>query len=251
MYYGSKEATQTFLAVLRAQAAATQMANLAVTSPPAPAPVAVPSPPPSSLPSGWAEHVDAASGKVYYHHATSGKTQWEKPTTPSHTSPPPPPPTPPTPSGSGAAAAGGGGGGGAGAGVSGSNSRLTGDLEIAITMLPITRWEDVVPTRSCSEELRENGSIRALVPLIDAIVEDCEMKVMELPYIEPPLPVQLPQDELFAIIAYTHDTQAGDKGSNLYFQLNRQLRKRGGQERQAMVRVWGSFVHFALKVICC
>lgn len=35
--------------------------------------------PPMGLPPGWAEYTDDKSGKKYYHHAASNKTQWEKP----------------------------------------------------------------------------------------------------------------------------------------------------------------------------
>ena len=31
------------------------------------------------LPDGWTEFLDAASGRPYYHHAASGKTQWRRP----------------------------------------------------------------------------------------------------------------------------------------------------------------------------
>ena len=143
--------------------------------------------------------------------------------------------------------AGAGAGGSSSAGSSGTPSRMAVEVETAIGVIPTTRWQDVVPTRTCAEELRENAEIRALVPLIDTIAEDCEMKVMEIPYADPKPPVALPPDALLAIVAYTHDTQSGDKLSNLYWQLNKQLRERGAAQRQAMVRVWGTFVHYALK----
>ena len=44
-----------------------------------PAPAARPAPP---LPPGWAATLDAASGKHYYHHAASGKVQWDAPAAP-------------------------------------------------------------------------------------------------------------------------------------------------------------------------
>mmetsp|Transcript_25608 Transcript_25608/g.56034 ORF Transcript_25608/g.56034 Transcript_25608/m.56034 type:complete len:395 (-) Transcript_25608:39-1223(-) len=34
----------------------------------------------TTLPDGWAEAQDASSGKTYYYHSSSGKTQWTKPT---------------------------------------------------------------------------------------------------------------------------------------------------------------------------
>jgi hypothetical protein len=126
--------------------------------------------------------------------------------------------------------------------------RMLGQHEEAINILPSTRWEDVVPTRSCSEELRQNPGIRAKVLIVDSVADDVDVKVMELPYVDPPLPVELPENELYAIVAYTHDSGSG-RESNLYYQLNAQLRQRGAAERQAMVHSWGTFVHFALKVV--
>ena len=111
---------------------------------------------------------------------------------------------------------------------------------------PETRWEDVVPTRSCAAELRESAAIKSLVPLAPAIADDCGVKCMEVPYADPPVPVQLEESELFAVVAYTHDTN-GDKERNLYWQLNRQLRRRGVGARTEMVTTWGTFVHYALK----
>jgi hypothetical protein len=145
---------------------------------------------------------------------------------------------------------GGGGAGragaGAGAGAGGAPQRMLGQLEPAVNILPTTRWEDLVPVRSCSEELRQNPEIRAKVRIVDSIANDVDLKVLELPYADPPLPVKLPDNELYAIVAYTHDC-GSERESNLYYQLNTQLRERGVAERQSMVRSWGPFVHFALK----
>jgi hypothetical protein len=125
---------------------------------------------------------------------------------------------------------------------------MQGVVDSAINILPAYSWEDVTPTRSCSDELRQNEHIRALVPLASSIADVCDMKVMEIPYADPPPPVQLPENELFAVVAYTHDTGTADKASNWYYQLNKQLRMRGATERMQMVKVWGTFVHYALKV---
>ncbi|GMN56731.1 hypothetical protein TIFTF001_025844 [Ficus carica] len=48
----------------------------------------------TSLPSGWVEAKDPASGASYYYNETSGKSQWERPV---ETSPTIQPPTPPLP----------------------------------------------------------------------------------------------------------------------------------------------------------
>jgi hypothetical protein len=124
--------------------------------------------------------------------------------------------------------------------------RMLLEHEAAIGILPTTQWSDVAPSRSCAAELRENQEIRAKLPLVDTIADDVDMKVMELPFLEPPLPVQLPADELYSLVAYTHDT-GSKREDNLYYQLNAQLRKRGAADRQNVLKSWGPFVHFALK----
>ena len=53
------------------------LVTCAATSPPAlPPPLAISAP---SLPPGWEEHVDDASGAPYWHNPTTGETTWEQP----------------------------------------------------------------------------------------------------------------------------------------------------------------------------
>jgi len=82
----------------KAKKAAKQAAAKAVEQPAAePVVKAAPPPPaapelvvPQGLPDGWVEHFDKDSGKSYYHNASKGVTQWNRPSAP----PPPPPPAP-------------------------------------------------------------------------------------------------------------------------------------------------------------
>ena len=73
--------------------------------------------------------------------------------------------------------------------------------------------------------MQGNASIRGIVPAVDRIVEDVRVKVLELQYT--PVPVQLEEDCVAAIIVYTHDLGTGQKDGNVYFELNNMLRQRG------------------------
>jgi hypothetical protein len=119
--------------------------------------------------------------------------------------------------------------------------------EAGIGTLPTTQWGEIVPTRSCSAELTENPGIRKKLRLAETIAGDVEAKALEIPWVQPPPPVELEANELCAIVAYTHDTKTGNPRDNLYFQLNEQLRSRDTAARTEMVSVWGPIVHFLLK----
>ena len=90
--------------------------------------------------------------------------------------------------------------------------------------------------------------MRQTVPKLVKINEDVKAKLLELPFSleDEGLPVP-PDDELFAIVAYTHDLHLGKKDGNLYYELNKSLRQRGAAERQAMMNTWGGFVHYMMK----
>jgi hypothetical protein len=61
--------------------------------------------------------------------------------------------------------------------------------------------------------------------------------------------VQLPPDEGLALVAYTHNVNNvdGSKEGNVYFECNRMLRLRSVEQRAAMMRTWGAYVHYLLR----
>ena len=120
-------------------------------------------------------------------------------------------------------------------------NRMASDQEVALTVLPTTKWTDSAPDRSCIDELRNNPDIRACVPDIDAIAEDVRMKVLELQYVD--VPVELEECCVAAITAYTHDLQKLEKQGNVYFELNKMLRQRGAAQRAALLQTWGGFMY--------
>jgi hypothetical protein len=73
------------------------------------------------------------------------------------------------------------------------------------------------------------------------------MQVQELPYLDPPLPSNLTADELFALVAYSHDAGTRSTDENLYFQLNKHLRTRDATARQVFLHTWGGYTHYLLK----
>jgi hypothetical protein len=126
-------------------------------------------------------------------------------------------------------------------------SRMAGDVEVSLAMLPMTKWTDVPPSRSCIEELLGNARIRATVPDIDSIAEDVRMKVLELQYT--PTPIKLDPDSIGAIVAYTHDLQQVGKQGNLYFELNGMLRQRVATARATLVQTWGGYMYFMMTAL--
>jgi hypothetical protein len=131
--------------------------------------------------------------------------------------------------------------------VAAAPNRMRSEVEEHIGILPTTHWGDIRPERSCTEELRSNPIIRQRVPAVESIAADVEMKAMELKF-GSSLPVALGDNELHAVVAYTHDT-GQNKEQSLYFQLNSELRQRSPAGRQAMMSVWGLFVHYMLKAM--
>ena len=98
------------------------------------------------------------------------------------------------------------------------------------------------PSRTCADEL-DRFELRAVIPQMNDLLEDVGFKVDQLKYEE--LPVALPDDELFALVAYTYDTGEGKEG-NLYFELNNALRKRGSADRATLMDVWGAYLYYLL-----
>jgi hypothetical protein len=139
-----------------------------------------------------------------------------------------------------AAAAGGGAADGAG-----GDLRREAEAEPSIKALPTTRWQDIVPPGSCADALRDSAAVRTACPCIDDIVEDCGVKAEGLQY-EDGLPAELSTDQAFALAAYSHDLNDGSKEGNLYFELNVALRKRGKDDRAALMAGWGFVMHFRM-----
>ena len=135
-------------------------------------------------------------------------------------------------------------GGGSGSSGGGGSSRHP-VAEPSIKILPNTRWEDIAPGMSCAHALRTNAHIRRACPRIDSIVADCEAKAVELQF-EDDLPAALSTDQTVALTAYSHDLGTGVKAGNLYFELNGALRKRGKDDRSAMMTGWGVFMHYIM-----
>ena len=126
-------------------------------------------------------------------------------------------------------------------------------MEEEISILPKTKWMDIVPKyATCEQELINNALVVAAVPQIHDVIDDVNAKVSELKWSLKKKGLPMPGGDgddngLFAIVAYTHDNMTGVKNGNLYYELNNALRKRSGTDRQTMMATWGPFVHFLMK----
>ena len=138
--------------------------------------------------------------------------------------------------------------------VQGSKGRMSADEETEIGILPSTPWGKVVPTRNYLEELQQNPMIREAVPKASTIAGDVEDKMLELKFkfkkAPPPGFEKLDVDnELAALLAYTHDLGLGEKKGNFYFELNAALRKRELAARHNMLQTWGPCVVYLLRAL--
>jgi hypothetical protein len=102
------------------------------------------------------------------------------------------------------------------------------------------------PIRNCHDELLR-PELCAVVPRMDVLVEDVEFKALQLAYED--LPVQLPPNEMAAVIAYTYDSQSGKAEGQLYYELNKALRKRKPEERKQTLAMWGGFLYYLLSAL--
>eukprot|EP00964_Phaeocystis_antarctica_P139117 scaffold103823_cov66-Phaeocystis_antarctica.AAC.1 len=118
-------------------------------------------------------------------------------------------------------------------------SRMAPALE-EISALPKLRLQK--PSRSCADELRR-PELGAVVTDMDDLLDDVGFKMQQLMY--EPLPVALPDDELFAVVVYTYDNQSGEQPGNLFYELNNALRQRGAG-RAALLQLWGGFLFYLL-----
>jgi hypothetical protein len=119
-------------------------------------------------------------------------------------------------------------------------SRMAPALE-EISALPTLNLKK--PPRSCADELRR-PELGAVVTGMASLLNDAGFKVQQLMY--EPLPVALPDDELFAVVVYTYDNQSGEQPGNLYYELNNALRQRSAQSRTASLQLWGGFLYYLL-----
>jgi len=123
--------------------------------------------------------------------------------------------------------------------------RMAPESEDSIGILPSMNWDQIVPTRSCKDELEQNPGIVSTVANVTSMADDCATKAVELQYHD--LPVDLEPDETVAILAYTYDNQTDHKSGNLYFEMNNALRQRGLAARKGMLSTWGPYVHYLLR----
>jgi hypothetical protein len=121
---------------------------------------------------------------------------------------------------------------------------------------PYADWGSVVTTKGCLEDLRQNPGIRQRVPLVDQLVATTEQRVCALQQSTSPRVVKLiallTENELAAIVAYTHELQLPNqiKSGNLYFELNNALRIRSDTGRNTTMRTWGTFSCFTSSQVC-
>lgn len=143
------------------------------------------------------------------------------------------------------------------AGAVGSHGRMA-QSEAPLSIAPDTPWNQIRPQRSCADEMRSNASIRESVGQIGRILNDGLDKREEIrghgSEEQRGLARPIDDNELLAIIMYTHDLRLPDdeegnpvKAGNLYFELNNALRARDAASRRAMMNTWGPYVHYTLR----
>jgi len=121
--------------------------------------------------------------------------------------------------------------------------------ESSVEILPYTKWEDIRPEWSFLEELAENPGIHHVVPDIEVIVSDIKKKMAGIASNDSvkDLLKKMDDDDIAAVLAYTHDFGTGEKNGNLYYELNNALRRRDETGRKELMRTWGVSVHYILK----
>lgn len=141
--------------------------------------------------------------------------------------------------------------------------RLHHDVAEEAGVLPTTAWQDIVPVRSCLQELQENPGIRAAVPcvleLTRTVLREKTRLLLEADLqrrtegdgASAGLPAGMDADSVVAILAYTHDFDYGQGEGNLYFELNNALRQRTSAGRAKMMQTWGVYVHYMLRGLRC
>ena len=114
-----------------------------------------------------------------------------------------------------------------------TNSRLQ-PSEEELSAVPKMKLKH--PQCSCREVLLRKEML-APVPNMVTLVEDVDFKVEQLRFED--LPGLLDANELFAVVAYTYDSQSGDQRGELFYELNTSLRARSATARKATFALWG------------
>ena len=125
------------------------------------------------------------------------------------------------------------------------------EREAPLAIQPDTPWSDIAEARGCREELAASAGVRAVVPRVASLIGSVLEKFDDVRQHDAnarALAGPLTDDELFGIIAYTHDFQLADneKRGNLYFEMNNALRADSAAARQQMMITWGLTVHYIL-----
>jgi len=127
---------------------------------------------------------------------------------------------------------------------------LQSEEDIAID--PYIKWTEI-STGGCLEEMTSNVALRQAVPRIDQICQDIKSKIVQLRGIstvnQKLVQMGLEENELAGIVGYSHDLMLpnNEKSGNLYYECNNALRVKGIEERKAMIRTWGGYMHWTMK----
>lgn len=81
------------------------------------------------------------------------------------------------------------------------------------------------------------------MPDIEDMVDDIAFKAQQLQF-DGDLPAALKEDELFAVVAYTYDSNSGEQKGQIYFELNNALRERDAAARKATTALWSSYLWY-------
>ena len=101
------------------------------------------------------------------------------------------------------------------------------------------------PDQSCRDVLLAE-ELRRYLPDVEQMCEDIEDKCEQLRFDaqEQIRACGLSNDELFAIVAYTYDSNTGDQSGQLYFEFNKALRDRQAAARKATTKRWGNYMFY-------
>ena len=116
---------------------------------------------------------------------------------------------------------------------------------------PEISWGGVDPALRCIAGLRQNAAARESLADLEGLVSSVQEKVREIrsgvDHDAHSLAARLDDDELAAIVAYTHDLQLPEQAGNLYFELNNSLRAATPEALRTSMGTWGELVHYILR----